>query len=158
MHLQFTEEKYSPKMNEFWMICKRTVKILLKSESQRPRPHARVIYRQVARLACELRGGSRILERGWDPTLEESEMSRRSRWGDAESVAKEECERGGVWGASPRKFSKFGCFFLQSRHSSALFPGLLTQDFSDWIQIKRPPLLVTSGYETTFYQGTSKLA
>ena len=40
-------------------------------------------------------------------------------------------QRGGVnkpslvGGGLPRKFAKFGCFLLQSGHSSALFPGLL---------------------------------
>ena len=33
-------------------------------------------------------------------------------------------------GASPRNFSKFGCFLLQSRHSLALFQALLIEEFS----------------------------
>ena len=47
-----------------------------------------------------------------------------------------ECERvglnpvslraGRVWGGLPQKIFKFGCFLLQSRQSSALFPGLVT--------------------------------
>ena len=76
--------------------------------------------------------------KGRGPTLEESEMRRHSRRGDAEGVPGVECERGltsSHWeglGVFPRKFSKLGCFLLQSRHFSALFPGRLTQDFSDW--------------------------
>ena len=34
--------------------------------------------------------------KGGGPTMEDSEMSRRSRQGDAEGVAGAECERGGV--------------------------------------------------------------
>ena len=64
-------------------------------------------------------------------------MSRRNWQGDAEGIAGGACDRGG--GKSPvtgesggppppkKKEAKFGCFLLQSRHSSALFHG---QDFS----------------------------
>ena len=73
--------------------------------------------------------------KGGGPTMKDSDMSRWSRRGDAEGVA------GGVWkgvkrplaggsgGASPRKFSTLWCFLLQSRHSSALLPGLLIQAY-----------------------------
>ena len=69
--------------------------------------------------------------------------------------------RGGVE-ASSRKFSKVGCFLPQSRYSSTLFPGLLTQEVSDWhqwthqgglrllgltIQIKRPPICSRGGVD-----------
>ena len=67
--------------------------------------------------------------------MKDSEMSRRSRRDDAKDVAGGKCETvlsllstGGL-GASPRKFSTFWCFLLQSRHSSALVPGLLIQAY-----------------------------
>ena len=62
------------------------------------------------------RDESRILER-WGPALEDIEMSRRSRRGDAEDVDGGECERGlnplslgRVWGPSSRKFQNLGVF------------------------------------------------
>ena len=67
--------------------------------------------------------------------MKDSEMSRESQQGDAEGVVGEEYERGviplslGGLGDSPRKFSTFWCFLLQSRHSSALLPGLLMQAY-----------------------------
>ena len=62
-------------------------------------------------------------------------LSWQSQWGDTKGIAGGECERGlnplslGGLGTSPRKFSKFWCFLLQSRHSSALLPGLLIQNY-----------------------------
>ena len=72
-------------------------------------------------------------------------MSWRSQGGDAEGgIAGGErnpshCGGGGVWEASLRNFSKFGCFLLQSRHSSFLFRGLLTQDSFDWQRLTKDP-------------------
>ena len=76
------------------------------------------------------------------PTLEGFEMSPRSRRSDAEGVAGEECERGlkplslGESGEPPlenvQNLGAFSCSLAYSRYSSALFPGLLTQGFSDW--------------------------
>ena len=76
-------------------------------------------------------GRSRIWERGC-PTVEDFEMGQWSWWGDAKGVGGGDCERGwhpshlggGVLGGLPPK--KLGFFLLQSRHSSALFPGPLT--------------------------------
>ena len=82
--------------------------------------------------------------KGDGSTLEDSEMSRHSRRGDVEGIAVIAGGRVYVWegvkppitggeaGDLPQNFSKFGCFLLQSRLSSALFSGLLSQDFSDW--------------------------
>ena len=59
-------------------------------------------------------------------------------WRTSPKVLLGECERGltppltGESGGLPRIFFLIGCFLLQSRHSSALIPGLLTQDFSHW--------------------------
>ena len=71
------------------------------------------------------RGGSRILERR-GPTMEDSEMSRRSRRGDAEGVTGGECERalnplslGGSRDPSPENFQNFGAF---SCHLGTLQP------------------------------------
>ena len=72
----------------------------------------------------DIAGEDREFWKGGDPTADD---------------AGEEFERGGlpltggggIWKGLPRTFSTFGCFLLQSRHSSALFPGLLTQDLSD---------------------------
>ena len=82
---------------------------------------------------CRNRGGPRILERG-GPTMEDSEMSRQSRRGGAEGVAGGECGRGlnPLWlGGSgpPENFQPFGAFSCKSRHSSALWPGLLIQAY-----------------------------
>ena len=81
-----------------------------------------------------LQGRIQDFGKGGCPTMEDSEMSRQSQQGGAEGVAGGECERGlnplslgAVWGASPIKVSTFWCFLLQSRHSSALLPGLLIQ-------------------------------
>ena len=83
----------------------------------------------------DCKGETRSLKAGADPgfwkgegpTLEGFEMSRRNRRGDPEGDAGEEGETrlnpislGGL-GVSLRKFSLFGCFLLQSRHSSALY-------------------------------------
>ena len=72
--------------------------------------------------------------KGGGPTLEDFEMSQCSRRGDSEDIVGGECERGlnplSLVGGLPQKISKFGCFLLQARYSSALFPDLLTQHFS----------------------------
>ena len=82
------------------------------------------------------------------PTLKNFEMSLRSRRGDAEGVAGEECERGLHWGATPQNFFKilgaFSCnlgipqpYFQAYRHRTFPIGDWLTKevlkDSLDWL-------------------------
>ena len=95
------------------------------------------------------RGGPRILERGVQPwrTLKWNELAKPTRrhqrhcWGEGVRGVKPPLAAGS-WGASPRKFSTFWCFLLQSRHSSALLPGLL----------RAVPEIILGGWATFFFR------